>query len=127
MGFFSWITQDTNRSIANNYSTRSTFPVTMTDNKGNKWHEKDYEGYGIFGGKDFYQLVAEMNNLEGLTGDVENDRGLGIDLWFSDKPYISPNLTENSRWTWGNNKPEECDDQGFFYGDETEDEEDEEW
>ena len=46
MGFFSWKTQDTDRSIANNYSNKSVFSVTMTDNKGNRWHEHNYEGYG---------------------------------------------------------------------------------
>lgn len=59
MGFFSWKTQDTNRSIANSYSNRRTFPVTMTDDKGNKWTENDYEGYGKFGGKDFMNLLLK--------------------------------------------------------------------
>ena len=40
MGFFSWKTQDTDRSIANAYSGNYTFEVTMSDNKGNKWVEK---------------------------------------------------------------------------------------
>jgi hypothetical protein len=31
MGFFSWLTQDTNESIANNYSDRETFTVFMRD------------------------------------------------------------------------------------------------
>jgi len=52
MGFFSWYTQDTGESIANNYSSRPTFTVFMVDDKGNKWREDDYEGYGVFGGKD---------------------------------------------------------------------------
>jgi len=64
MGFFSWKTQDTGRSIANKYSNRSTFSVRMTDNSGNEWIEDDYEGYGEFGGKDFYELLAEMNGKE---------------------------------------------------------------
>ena len=33
MGFFSWRTQDTDRSIANDYSNRKTFTVVMIDNK----------------------------------------------------------------------------------------------
>ena len=78
MGFFSWITQDTNRSIPSSYSCRDTFPVYMTDSDGNVYAEEAYEGYGVFGGKDYYQLVAEMNQAEGLNGDVENDRILGI-------------------------------------------------
>jgi len=34
MGFFSWKTMDTDRSIANKYSNTSTFKVDMMDNKG---------------------------------------------------------------------------------------------
>lgn len=75
MGFFSWHTQDTNKSIANCHSSKETFPVTMTDNKGNRWHENNYEGYGEFGGKDYYELLAEMNGYE-------SDRNKGIQLWY---------------------------------------------
>ncbi len=71
MGFFSWITQDTDRSIPSTYSDRRTFPVYMHDNKGNVFKEDNYEGYGEFGGKDYYELLAEMNGksdrLEGIT------------------------------------------------------------
>ena len=95
----------------------------MHDNKGNVWHEITYEGYGIFGGKDFYQLLAEMNNVEGLTGDVDKDRSLGINLSFSDKPHISPNLTRNKGWEWIDEAPESDPNQGW--GDE--DEEDWGW
>ena len=107
MRFFSWKTQDTNRSIPSRYSTRSTFSVTMTDNKGNQWHEHDYEGYGMFGGKDFYELLAEMNNLKG--------REAGITLCFSKKPFKSPNLTEYREWKWIDKYPEDCEYQGYFY------------
>lgn len=109
MGFFSWKTQDTNYSIPNQYSPRETFTVFMHDNKGNVWEEKNYEGYGVFGGKDFYELLAEMNGLE-------SDRDLGIDIAFSGKPYLSPNLTETKNWNWIDIEPENCPDQGFFYG-----------
>ena len=107
MGFFSWITQDTDRSIPNHFSYRSTFSVTMTDNKGNQWHEDEYEGYGVFGGKDFYELLAEMNG--------KKTREEGIDLAFGSEPYISPNLTESKNWKWVNEHPETCPDQGYFY------------
>ena len=61
MGFFSFFTQDTHESIPNTFSNRPTFPVTMADDKGNTWVENDYEGYGVFGGKDYYELLDEMN------------------------------------------------------------------
>ena len=52
MGFFSWKTQDTDRSIPNVFSNRTTFKVVMVDDKGNKYVEENYEGYGEFGGKE---------------------------------------------------------------------------
>jgi len=109
MGQFSWIAQDTNRSISN----ITPQPVCMVDNKGNKWIEDRYEGYGVFGGKDFYQLLAEMNNAEGLTGDVDNDRIVGINIWFGDEPFISPNLYESSDRVWENRHPQDCQNQGW--------------
>ena len=73
MGFFSFITSDTFESIPNVHSGKPLIPVTMKDHLGNEWHEASYEGYGDFGGKDFFELVDEMN---GGTGD--RDRGIKI-------------------------------------------------
>lgn len=108
MGFFSWNTQDTNRSISNSSSDIDTFQVTMSDDKGNKWVEKDYEGYGEFGGKDYYELLDEMNGGEG-------NRDVGITLAFSGKPNIKfPSLSENGEYFNGK-RPEDCEFQGYFY------------
>ena len=107
MGFFSFKTQDTNKSIANSYSTRKTFKVHMFDNKGNVWVEDNYDGYGEFGGKDYYELLAEMNNKKG--------RDEGITLSFSKIPHITPNLTETEDWEWTNDEPQQCEYQGYFY------------
>mgnify|MGYP005830261429 CR=1 FL=1 len=107
MGFFSWKTQDTKKSIVNKYSKKPTFSVTMTDNKGNRWHEHNYEGYGEFGGKDFFELLAEMNGKEG--------REVGINIAFSKKPHLQPNLTEDYEHQWVNKHPKDCPDQGYFY------------
>jgi hypothetical protein len=119
MGQFSWITQDTGRSI----SSITPFQVTMTDNKGNKWTENDYQGYGEFSGKDFYSLLSEMNGGDG-------DRDHGIELSFSDRPHISPNLNEDPTIQWVDEKPEHCPNQGWVEyddnGDEVTDEEYEE-
>ena len=119
MGFFSWRTQDTDRSICNHYSSRQPFRVIMTDDQGNQWIEDNYEGYGVFGGKDFHILVDEMN---GGTGDRE--RGIDLDCNPSkfDFHIIYPSLTENGRYYDGE-KPEDCEYQGFFYYDDNEDEE----
>ena len=113
MGFFSWITQDTGESIANTYSDRHTFSVTMTDDKGNKWVENDYEGYGVFGGKDYYELLDEMNRD---TNGARGDRDSGIDIAYGERPFIAPSLSRSGRWFTG--QPERCPDQGYFYEDD---------
>lgn len=115
MGQFSWITQDTNEAIRERYGCMDESLTTayLHDNKGNVWEEKNYEGYGVFGGKDYYQLLAEMNDAPGLTGDVDNDRSIGIDIAFGDKPFISPNLTRHKNWTWKNRHPQDDPNQGW--------------
>jgi hypothetical protein len=124
MGQFSWIAQDTQKSISNTYPT----PVTMTDNKGNKWTENNYEGYGEFQGKDFFELVVDMNPqlLKTKYRERLNDvnykfshsypselREIGIEIAFGDDPYLSPNLNNNSEIKWTNSKPQDCPNQGW--------------
>jgi len=110
MGFFSWKTQDTDKSIANASSCRETFTVYMKDDKGNSWREDSYAGYGDFQGKDFYELLAEMNGLG-------SDRKAGIDAAHADNPDPNlkwPTLTESPDAVVSG-EPENCKDQGFFY------------
>ena len=113
MGYFSWHTQDTKKSIANRHSSRTVFTVYLHDDKGCKWQEDNYEGYGVFGGKDFYELLAEMNGFP-------PDRQIGIDLYFSNEPtdIRVPNLTENPEWQHVNESPTPCPEQGIFYSNE---------
>ena len=131
MGVFSWITQDTNKSIAiaDNPGGRSHFAVTMTDHKGNKWREYAYDGYGIFGGMDYYVLVAKMNPSLHAESEkeinnkanlfIENPislRDIGIEIAFGDYADAKfPNLTEAHDCEWINDKPEDCEYQGYFY------------
>jgi hypothetical protein len=134
MGFFSWKTQDTDVSIANQYSTRSTFRVRMLDDKGNVWTEDNYEGYGEFGGKDYYELLAEMNGMVSLETDesyTEDMRIKGIDLAFKNSPNGNnpevkfPNLVEMAEgWPYDPKGPENCEWQGFFYDGVTDEYED---
>ena len=121
MGFFSWKTNNSDRSIANRYSDRATFKVYMRDNKGNVWVEEDYEGYGRFGGKDYYELLAEMNGLG-------SDRNKGLWLQYDSKGIniIYPALFEafegaDSEWEdYRGAAPEDCEYQGYFYDDDDE-------
>ena len=108
MGFFSWMTQDTGRSIANAHSKRPTFKVIMTDDKGNQWVESNYGGYGEFGGKDYYALLDEMNGGKG-------DRFEGVSKAFSgDKSVIFPSLSTSGNY-YGGKEPKDCKHQGYFY------------
>lgn len=96
MGYFSWFTQDTGRRIRNG----KEFRIIMTDNKGNQFIENQYEGFGVFGGKDYYELLAEMNGLG-------SDRSAGINLAFQNSPRgnnpecIHPSLTESGEYMGG--------------------------
>jgi len=72
-GQFSWMTQDTGQQIGS--QKENTIPVYMFDNTGKYYYENDYEGYGVFGGKDYYELLDQMNGGSG-------DRERGIDLAF---------------------------------------------
>lgn len=121
MGFSSFMTQDTNRSIANTHSSKPTFRVHLVDDKGNVYTENNYEGYGEFGGKFFYELLAEMNGFKSKfkKGTYEyKDDALEFGVYFSlrnDKVKY-PNLVENlDGWKWVNEEPDTCPDQGFFY------------
>jgi|TARA_Y100000310_G_scaffold242701_1_gene246908 hypothetical protein len=116
MGFFSWITQDTNKSINNIHCNKPMFNVTMTNPiNGQKWTESNYDGYGVFGGKDYYKLLAEIN------GKTSRDEGLAIafdtEIELKNKmKIIWPTLTED-RNAKVKGKPENCPEQGYFYDD----------
>jgi hypothetical protein len=101
----------------------------MIDNKGNVWTETQYDGYGVFGGKDYYELLAEMNGfVSDKTGEAYTDeaRGFGIKIAFKDngsgvgtEGVYYPNLIELADgWVYEMAGPDSCDYQGYFY-DET--------
>jgi hypothetical protein len=101
----------------------------MIDNKGNVFTENEYEGYGVFGGKDYYELLAEMNGFTSdKTGEAYTDeaRGEGIAIAFRDngsgvatEGVYYPNLVEKADgWVYEMGGPDSCDYQGYFY-DET--------
>ena len=109
MGFFSWHTNDTQEPVWNMYSGHDTKTVYLIDNKGNSWREDSYEGYGDFGGKDYYELLAEMNGLD-------SDRQLGIDLNFNreGRSFISPNLVTDPSLAWVDEQPLDHEGQGYW-------------
>ncbi len=137
MGFFSWITQDSGKSIPSRFSKQKTFAVTMRSPTVD-YLEDNYEGYGIFGGKDYYELLAEMNpqlTLEltnnppkrlqkGLLklGDPTELRHVGIHMssqagnWIALERLLYPQLIENPTVEVDfHDRVADCPYQGFFY------------
>ena len=106
-GQFSWMTLDTGNQIGSERENRIT--VYMYDNEGNRWEEKRYEGYGEFGGMDYYELLATMNgySAEDLSKGEEL-RDIGIDLAFDQKKFkprnskkvLYPALVEDPKYNW---------------------------
>jgi len=110
---FSWITQDTNRSILiYGRGTRQQFSRTcyMWDNKGRRWREDAYVGDGKFGGKDYYELLSEMNDDK---VSMEDRRGHGLRL-FGLNGVLHPNLTHCFKWEWRNARPRKCPNKGMY-------------
>lgn len=109
MGFFSWMTVDTNESISNKFSERGALPVKMIDDKNNIYIETDYEGYGVFGGVDFYSLLDKMN---GGTGDRVT--GIGKEFGFDIKRPKIVSITCKKKWEELEDNVD-CEYQGYFY------------
>ncbi len=121
MGCFSWIAQDTRKPIyMTGYQKAGYEQLTyyMWDNKGNCWKEPDYEGYGMFGGKDYYILLAEMNKTYGkdVTEDEKREHGISIEFGSNNADIIFPNLTETKIWKWKNKQPASHYNQGRYEG-----------
>jgi hypothetical protein len=126
-GQFSWMTQDSNKQIGS--EKQNTIDVYMYDNEGNKWKETKYDGYGVFGGMDFYDLVATMNGYDA-------DREKGIDLAFGKlktkdkkRKTLFPALVEDPRYNWKRHnfteQPENDPNQSWYQEEEDYDDYDE--
>ena len=131
MGFFSWETSDTKRSIANLYSPRKTFPVHVLCPNGTVITELNYEGYGRFGGRDIYALVAIWNTPERCKDDKgewlpdDEIRSYGIDIaCYNDqnKNLKYPiKFVEDKTLKYEEVEPSlSCRYQGFFYDEDEE-------
>lgn len=128
MGFFSWKTSDTDRSISNQYSSRGTFPVYVLipeEFGGGYIKEENYEGYGEFGSRDMYALVAQWNCPEKCVGDDEVDRSVGIEIACYDEDNLSLKypikITEEPMKYEDAKASYNCPLQGYFYDDEEDD------
>lgn len=144
MGQFSYHFSDTDNPI---YSTEGhqvrVAMVYLEDGVQKVVYEDAYEGYGEFGGIDFYDLIPLMNpemveasypgnpdwkttrKLNGHNGVEMDLRDIGIDIYFGNKPYKSPQLFEEGipDVVDFDQTVRSHDNQGWYFEDEDEDEE----
>ena len=115
MGFFSWKTSDTQETIWNEHCGDKCKPVKMLLPDGSVIIEESYEGYGVFGGIDFYEAVSTLNGYA-------PDRGKGISLMdvnyheSAPRRIIAPKLVSIGCTKTYAELPdsESCSSQGFF-------------
>lgn len=120
MGFFSWKTSDTHKSISNRYSAKKALPVYLITPSNEKIYEPNYEGYGIFGGYDAYALLGQWNKPELCTGDEDHDRDVGIECEIENRQKgnlkYPLKFAENPKNNYEDLPPaESCRYQGYFY------------
>jgi hypothetical protein len=96
-GQFSWMTQDSGEQIGS--KPENTIDVYMIDNKGNVYYEDKYEGYGKFGGKDYYELLDQMN---GGKGDRSRGIGLAFEKIDTESPVLFPALVTDPKFVGPN-------------------------
>ena len=128
MGLFSWLTADTQRSIPSCYSECETITVFMhclfSDGSRAKFEERSYEGYGDFGGKDYFVLLSMMNASAAMNASLteEQHRTRGIHISRGSEvlngQILYPQLTESDKDPEVATFYKECQDcpaQGYFY------------
>ena len=88
MGQFSWLDCKTGEQILDNVAR----DVYLLLPNGGHIRETCYDGYGNFGGRDAYALLATWNAPERCVGNDDVDREVGIELFFDfqDDPVAHP-------------------------------------
>lgn len=138
-GQFSWMTMDTGEQIGS--ESENTIDVYMVDNEGNSYHEPKYDGYGEFGGKDYYDVLATMNGFTQEDVGIKNKKGhettelraIGIELAYGgiepkEGEVLFPALVTNpnmvdSGWDF-TKRPEDDPNQSWYVGEEDDYEDD---
>jgi hypothetical protein len=84
MGFFSWECAVSKEDIMNEHTKQGATPCVLVCPDDSIIEENNYNGYGVFGGRDAYSLLAIWNDPK-LKNDPENDkkyRDQGINMAF---------------------------------------------
>ena len=113
MGFFSWKCAECSESVSNKWSSRPQDSDSQLVTPHMTYHDKAYDGYGVFNGVDVYELLGEGDRLKGIDIYHSGDRGSLpfkikiVHTRCAGKSYDELNESEN------------CPEQGFFYEEET--------
>ena len=116
MSTFSLIAQDTGRSCMIKQSNLH-HTYYLHDNKGNSWCEPAYTGNGIFGGKNFFVLCAQMNIESSLNLTLDQLQSIGMELYMTGIEIKYPNITETDDWSLYYNekaRPWQCPYGGYL-------------
>jgi hypothetical protein len=87
----------------------------MLDNTGRAWVETHYQGYGVFGGMDYYILVDLMNGGKG-----DRERGIAVahnwELLEMAEPALPKFVEVDNMAPYGLvSESGPCPNQGYFY------------
>ena len=90
MGVFSWITSDTGQSVSSNGgNAKMILPC------GGEYVEMHYEGYGRFGGIDFFEMVAHLNGYEFMRWGDSDKRSKGLNLYWRYRDAYEPSTPDS--------------------------------
>lgn len=110
MGFFSWKCAVSGESISNVYSGRDEEKskcYLITPDK--TYYEDAYEGYGIFGGVDVYELLGDGDRLKGIEDRFTDGKTPKFKIKLVLKEHFDNQSYEDLP------ESEDCEQQGFFY------------
>jgi len=107
MGWFSW---GKSKALAVD-DTDNRIKVKLIDNQGHEWLEYNYQGDGIFDGKDYFELMAVMNGY-----DPSHKIGVGLEFGDRCQSYLQPEIVNiNSVRKWQDLRGKYmCVDHGFY-------------
>jgi len=115
MGFFSWKCAECNESVSNKHSSRIDDSDCMLVTPNETYHDPEYDGYGVFGKVDVYELLGDGDREKAIETFYSDDReSLPFKIKIvhticAGKSYDELNESEN------------CPEQGYFYGEQRED------
>lgn len=129
MGWFSWWTIKYNGNLSRPIYKRGgkklpVFNVWMHTPDGKSYHETEYEGYGEFGGKDYFVALSECNpegGTEQLTQEQHRERG--VDLEYENRETLHlkfPVFTETATYDGTYEQCNRIDNQGTSWEDKEE-------